>query len=75
MYFLDRVRAPLLLLAGENDPRCPAEETLQVVEKMKEMGRTVEYKIYENEGHGFVKRENLVDSIIRVVEFLDKNCK
>ncbi|BCS92546.1 S9 family peptidase [Metallosphaera javensis (ex Sakai et al. 2022)] len=75
IFFVDRIRAPLLLLAGENDPRCPAEETVQVVEKMKELGKRVEYKIYENEGHGFVKRENLVDSVVRVVEFLDKNCK
>ncbi|AWR98988.1 S9 family peptidase [Metallosphaera hakonensis] len=75
IFFLDRIKAPLLILAGENDPRCPAEETLQVVEEMKRLGRKIDYKIYENEGHGFSKRENLMDSVIRVVEFLDKNCK
>ncbi|TRM85723.1 S9 family peptidase, partial [Sulfolobus sp. E3] len=53
IFFVDKIRSPLLLLAGENDPRCPAEETMQVVNKLKELGRDVEYKIYKDEGHGF----------------------
>ncbi|MCY0859709.1 MAG: S9 family peptidase [Sulfolobaceae archaeon] len=75
IFFVDRIKAPLLLLAGENDPRCPAEETLQVVEKLKESGRTVEYAIYKDEGHGFAKKENEVDSIKRLVDFISTQCK
>jgi len=41
-----------MLLAGGNDPRCPKSETLQVVEAIKKQGGVVDYKIYENEGHG-----------------------
>ncbi len=74
IFSVDRIRAPLLLLAGENDPRCPAEETLQVVEKMKALNLNVEYRIYGGEGHGFSKKENWVDSVKRTVEFLDFNC-
>jgi dipeptidyl aminopeptidase/acylaminoacyl peptidase len=74
IFFLHRIRVPLLLLAGENDPRCPAEETMQVVRKMKEMGREVQYKVYEGEGHGFSKRDNYRDSVLRVVNFLDEQC-
>ncbi len=74
IFFVDRVKAPLMLLAGENDPRCPVEETLQVVEKLKERKIEVEYKVYEGEGHGFSKVENYVDSIKRTVEFISR-CK
>ncbi|PSN94330.1 hypothetical protein B9Q09_04305 [Candidatus Marsarchaeota G2 archaeon ECH_B_SAG-C16] len=74
IYNVDKIRAPLLLLAGENDPRCPAEETIQVVEKLRGLSVKAEYKVYSGEGHGFAKKENWVDSIKRTVEFLDANC-
>ncbi len=61
LFFADRIRAPLLLLAGQNDIRCPIEETQQMAEAARKNGVTVEVKIYENEGHGFVRRENEID--------------
>jgi dipeptidyl aminopeptidase/acylaminoacyl peptidase len=70
IFFIDRVKAPLLLLAGGHDPRCPKEETLQVAEKIKARGGIAEYKIYENEGHGFSRVENLIDAYQRVTNFL-----
>ncbi len=73
IFFVDRIKAPLLLLAGANDIRCPAEETTQIVEALKKRGRPVEAKIYEHEGHGFSRRENLVDSARRTADFLLKN--
>jgi len=74
IYSVHRIKAPLLVLAGENDPRCPAEETVQLVKRLKELDVKVEYKIYSGEGHGFSKKENWVDSVKRTVEFLDQNC-
>lgn len=68
--FVDRVKAPLLLLAGGHDPRCPKSETLQVVDAIKKRGGTVDYKIYDNEGHGFARVENQVDAYKRVADFL-----
>ncbi len=68
--FIDQIKAPLLLLAGSHDPRCPKEETQQVVDAIKKRGGTVEYKIYENEGHGFSRVENQVDAYKRVADFL-----
>ena len=68
--FIDRVKAPLLLLAGGHDPRCPKTESQQVVDAIKKRGGTVEYKVYENEGHGFAKVENQIDAYKRVAEFL-----
>jgi dipeptidyl aminopeptidase/acylaminoacyl peptidase len=68
--FIDRVKAPLLLLAGGHDPRCPHEESQQVVDAIKKRGGVVEYKVYENEGHGFSKVENQIDAYKRAADFL-----
>ena len=68
--FIDHIKAPLLLLAGGHDPRCPKSETQQVVDAIKKRGGTVDYKIYENEGHGFARVENQIDAYKRVADFL-----
>ena len=68
--FIDQIKAPLLLLAGGHDPRCPKSETQQVVDAIKKRGGTVEAKIYENEGHGFARVENQIDAYKRVADFL-----
>jgi dipeptidyl aminopeptidase/acylaminoacyl peptidase len=68
--FVSQIKAPLLLLAGGHDPRCPKSETLQVVDAIKKRGGTVEYKIYDNEGHGFSRVENQIDAYKRVADFL-----
>jgi dipeptidyl aminopeptidase/acylaminoacyl peptidase len=70
IFFVDQIKAPLLLLAGGNDPRCPKEESQQVVDAVKKRGGTVELKVYENEGHGFAKVENQIDAYKRVSDFL-----
>src|SRR5207302_9719268 len=60
--FVDRIKAPLYLLAGGNDPRCPKSEAQQVMDAVKKRGGVVEYKVYENEGHGFARVENQIDA-------------
>jgi len=69
-FFVDQIKAPLLLLAGGHDPRCPKEETIQVADEIKKHGGVVEYKIYEDEGHGFSRVENQIDAYQRVTNFL-----
>ena len=70
IFFVDQIRAPLLLLAGGNDPRCPKEESQQVVDAVKKRGGTVELKVYEDEGHGFSRVENQIDAYQRVSGFV-----
>jgi dipeptidyl aminopeptidase/acylaminoacyl peptidase len=70
IHFIDRVKAPLLILAGANDPRCPKTEAEQVAEAIKKQGGTAILKIYENEGHGFARVENQIDAYQRVADFL-----
>jgi dipeptidyl aminopeptidase/acylaminoacyl peptidase len=73
--YIHSVKAPLLVLQGENDPRVPKEEAEQVVALLKKDGKTVDAHYYPNEGHGFEKRENQIDSIRRTVAWLDKYLK
>jgi dipeptidyl aminopeptidase/acylaminoacyl peptidase len=69
---IEKVRCPMLILQGENDPRVPKEESDQVVERLRGLGRRVEYVVYPGEGHGFTKRANAQDAYGRIVDFLTK---
>jgi dipeptidyl aminopeptidase/acylaminoacyl peptidase len=65
-------KAPLLVLQGDNDPRVPKEEAQQVVDILRKEGRVVDVHYYPNEGHGFVKRENQIDSIRRTIAWFNQ---
>ena len=67
---LDKVRCPMLVVQGTNDPRVPKEESDQVVERLRARGIPVEYMVFEDEGHGFTKRANSDRAHARVVDFL-----
>ena len=70
--YIRNEKAPLLVLQGDNDPRVPKEEAQQVVDILKKEGRVVDVHYYPNEGHGFVKRENQIDSIRRTIAWFDQ---
>jgi dipeptidyl aminopeptidase/acylaminoacyl peptidase len=69
-FFLDRVKAPLMILAGGNDPRCPKTEAQQVADSIRKRGGKAQLKIYDNEGHAFSRIENILDAYQRVSDFL-----
>ncbi len=73
--YIHQVKAPLLVLQGDNDPRVPKEEAEQVVQLLQRDGKIVAAHYYPNEGHGFEKRENQIDSIRRTIEWFDKYLK
>jgi len=70
--YIRNEKVPLLVLQGDNDPRVPKEEAQQVVEILKKEGRVVDAHYYPNEGHGFAKRENQIDSIRRALDWFDR---
>jgi dipeptidyl aminopeptidase/acylaminoacyl peptidase len=72
MKYIRSEQAPLLVLQGENDPRVPKEEAEQVVEILKQQGRTVDVHYYPHEGHGFAKREDQIDAMKRTAEWFGK---
>jgi len=75
MKYVQNIKAPLLLLQGENDVRVPKEETEQVVDLLKKKGNIVDAHYYPQEGHGFAKRENQIDSIKRTLDWFERYLK
>ena len=72
---IDRIKTPLFVIHGKNDPRVPYTEAEQIVEALKKRGAIVEYKLYTDEGHGISKLKNRLDLYPLVADFLDKYMK
>lgn len=70
IFFAERIRAPLLILAGANDIRCPVEEAYQMAEAVRRAGGVAEVHVYPDEGHRLSKRENQLDAFERATNFL-----
>jgi dipeptidyl aminopeptidase/acylaminoacyl peptidase len=68
--FVDRIRAPLLVIQGANDPRVTKGESDQIVAALRARGVAVEYLVKDDEGHGFVKPENRMDAYRAIERFL-----
>lgn len=68
---VDRIRAPLFVVHGANDPRVPVGEAEQIVASLRSRGRPVEYQRYEDEGHGLNKRANRLIAYPAIARFLD----
>ena len=54
----DRIQRPMLVIQGRNDPRVLQVESDELVEKMRANDVYVEYVLFDDEGHGFAKKEN-----------------
>jgi dipeptidyl aminopeptidase/acylaminoacyl peptidase len=71
-FFLHQVSAPVQLIAGRLDQRCPVSDSVEAYEALQKLGKEVELVVYEDEGHAFLKLENVLDSEQRRVAFLAK---
>jgi dipeptidyl aminopeptidase/acylaminoacyl peptidase len=69
-FYLDRVTAPVQLICGAHDPRCPASESIQARDRLAAQGKTFDFILYPDEGHSFLKTENVVDARRRRADFL-----
>ena len=72
---VEKIKAPLFIAQGANDPRVKKSESDQMVEALKNQGVDVPYMVKENEGHGFHNEENKFDFYRAMTEFLDKHLK
>jgi dipeptidyl aminopeptidase/acylaminoacyl peptidase len=70
LFKVDRIRAPLLIGQGRNDPRVTEKESEQIVAAMERKGLPVTYVVYSDEGHGFARPENRLDFFARSEAFL-----
>lgn len=72
---VDRIRAPLMVIHGANDPRVPLGEAEQIVAALDARGVPVEFLVYPDEGHGLVKLANKLDAYSKVASFLNRYLK
>jgi dipeptidyl aminopeptidase/acylaminoacyl peptidase len=69
---VERIRSPLFLIHGANDPRVPLGEAEQIHRALRERGIRTELLVYDDEGHGLNKLKNRVDAYPKAVSFLEE---
>jgi len=75
LFHTDKITKPFIVLQGSNDPRVLQIESDEIVANAKKNGVPVEYVIFQDEGHGFVKKENNIKASEEILKFLDKYLK
>jgi dipeptidyl aminopeptidase/acylaminoacyl peptidase len=68
---IDKIKAPLFIYQGANDPRVPRDESEQVVRALEKRGVPVEYMLVANEGHSLEHKENHAAFLARSARFLE----
>lgn len=68
---LDALEAPLLVIQGRNDPRVVVGESDRLVEELRGKGKTVDYLVFDDEGHDMVKHHNKVRAYAAIVDFFE----
>jgi Tol biopolymer transport system component/dienelactone hydrolase len=68
----DKIKKPMMVVAGKNDPRVPVSESDQIVAALKKQGTPVWYIMAKDEGHGFQKKANRDYEFYAAVEFLQE---
>lgn len=75
VFHADKIKTPLFVAQGANDPRVNKAESDQIVEALRARGVDVEYMLKENEGHGFQNEENKIKFYNAMLKFLDSHLK
>jgi len=75
LFNTDKIKTPLLVLQGANDPRVLQVESDEIVAGAKRNGVPVEYVLFPDEGHGFVKKENQMKAAEATLKFLDTHLR
>lgn len=72
LFHASNIKKPLMVVQGANDPRVLQVESDELVEAVRANGVPVEYVLFEDEGHGFSKKENRIEASQAYLEFLNK---
>jgi len=75
LFHADKIKNPVLIVQGANDPRVLQVESDEMVEAIRKNGVEVEYVLFPDEGHGFRKKANRITASNAYVEFLNKHLK
>jgi dipeptidyl aminopeptidase/acylaminoacyl peptidase len=69
---IEKIKKPMLVIAGKNDPRVPVSESQQIADALKKQGTPVWLMIAKDEGHGYRKKPNQDFQFYATVEFLQQ---
>ncbi len=75
LFHAQKVKNPIMVLQGANDPRVLQVESDEIVEAVKKNNVPVEYVIFKDEGHGFIKKENEIEGYKKILLFLENYLK
>ncbi len=75
VYHIDKIKKPLFVVQGANDPRVNIDESDQIVSSLREKGVDVPYMVKYDEGHGFAKEENSIELYKAMLGFFAKHLK
>ena len=75
LFHAEKVKNPIMVLQGANDPRVLQVESDEIVEGVMKNDVPVEYLVFPDEGHGFIKKENEIKANGQILTFLDKYLK
>jgi dipeptidyl aminopeptidase/acylaminoacyl peptidase len=75
LFHAKKIKRPLLVLQGKNDPRVIKPESDDIVAAVKANGVPVEYIVFDDEGHGFKKKKNQARGYKATLDFLDTYLK
>lgn len=75
VFHVDKIKTPLFVAQGANDPRVNKQESDQIVQALKNRGVEVEYMVKDNEGHGFANEENRTEFYNALVDFFAEYLK
>jgi dipeptidyl aminopeptidase/acylaminoacyl peptidase len=73
LFHAQRIKKPLLVVQGANDPRVLKVESDEIVAAVKKNNVPVDYLVFPDEGHGFRKKDNEIAASERVIQFLDQH--
>ncbi len=71
--YIEQIRCPLLVIQGKNDPRVIEQESQDLVDHLRSIGKQVEYLMFENEGHDVLKLENRITCYNKITEFFKQH--
>jgi dipeptidyl aminopeptidase/acylaminoacyl peptidase len=75
LFHADKIKKPLIVLQGANDPRVIKPESDDIVAAVKKNGVAVEYIVFPDEGHGFTKKKNQIEGYRAILTFLERHLK
>ena len=75
LFHSNQIKKPLMVLQGANDPRVIQVESDEIVEAVRKNGVPVEYLVFDDEGHGFRKKENQLEAYKSILRFVDTYLK